>query len=208
MPREIGAKIDALVVEGPDDGVVVNAFVHKTMRLEIGGRRGLVRTSESGGYEWALRQFAEFVRTAHPGARVGLIVDRDQVDNDKWPSVREQLRGLGADVSEPRDEGVIVDGRFGIWMWPDNVSHGALEAFVASIIPRSSLLTFASETARREHGAEFNAAHAGKAALKVRSVWRDASAAGGYGHLVRGLDLVDTPASVRFRAWFTALFLT
>jgi hypothetical protein len=42
----------------------------------------------------------------------------------------------------------------------------------------------------------------------VRSIWRNAGAAGGYGHLVRGLPLVSAPASEAFLAWFAALFLT
>lgn len=45
-----------------------------------------------------------------------------------------------------------------------------------------------------------------KAALKVRSVWCDAGAAGGYGHLIRNLELTPTPACDAFLAWFTRLF--
>jgi hypothetical protein len=96
-------------------------------------------------------------------------------------------------------------------MWPDNTSHGDLETFVAGIIPQSALLTYSSEAcrvAKDEHAAEYELHHGRKAALKVRSVWRDASAAGGYGHLVRNLELTQTPASDAFLAWFTKLFLT
>jgi hypothetical protein len=91
------------------------------------------------------------------------------------------------------------------------VSHGDLETFVAGIVPQSSALAYATEVSRiakEEHGAEYALGHSRKAALKVRSVWRDASAAGGYGHLVRNLALVETPASAAFLAWFRELFLT
>jgi hypothetical protein len=96
-------------------------------------------------------------------------------------------------------------------MWPDNISHGDLEHFVAGIIPPSATLSFAVEScrvAKAEHAAEFEHHHSRKAALKVRSVWRDASAAGGYGHLVRNLTLESTPAAAAFLAWFTNLYLT
>jgi hypothetical protein len=96
-------------------------------------------------------------------------------------------------------------------MWPDNVSHGDLESFVTGIIPQSAILTYATEAcriAKDDHAAEYELRHARKAALKVRSVWRDASAAGGYGHLVRNLTLTPTPAADAFLAWFKALFLT
>jgi hypothetical protein len=96
-------------------------------------------------------------------------------------------------------------------MWPDNVSHGDLETFVAGIVPASGLLTYAGEScrvAKADHAAEYEPRHARKAALKVRSVWRDASAAGGYGHLIRNLELTPSPTCDAFLAWFTKLFLT
>ena len=213
MARAIEARIDALFVEGPDDGAVVNAFVRKLMGVDLSKHPNrLVRTDEAGGGDtWALRRFDEHVATAREGARIGVIVDRDQAENDKWPAVRDRLRRLGGSLDGPAASGAIVHGRYGIWMWPDNVTHGALEDFVAGIVPPSAALAYAKEASRIAkdvHGAEYEAAHSAKAALKVRSVWRDASAAGGYGHLVRNLDLVETPASKAFGDWFAALYLT
>ena len=42
----------------------------------------------------------------------------------------------------------------------------------------------------------------------MRSIWRDARTAGGYGHLVRSLPLVETDASRAFLDWFKKLYLT
>jgi hypothetical protein len=213
MARAIDARTDALFVEGPDDGAVVNAFVQKHAGVDLGKHPNrLVRTHETGGGDaWALRQFDDYVASAREGARIGVIVDRDGPGNDKWPAVRERLKRLGASSDDPTASGAILHGRFGIWMWPDNVHHGALEAFVQGIVPASAVLSYAQEAslmARQVHGAEYEEGHAAKAALKVRSVWRDASGAGGYGHLVRNLPLVETPASKAFLAWFVALYLT
>jgi hypothetical protein len=213
MNREINPNIDALFVEGPDDGAVVNAFVEKLTGKKLGKSR-LVRTNDTGGgAQWALRKFGEYVASAPEGARVGVIVDRDGSDGrpDNWPTVSARLGQLGATDDAPRAAGHIVQGRFGIWMWPDNLTVGGdLEDFVAGIVPQSPILTFAGESsriARDTHGAEYDAAHFRKAALKVRSIWLDASAAGGYGHLVRNLSLLETQASRAFHAWFTELFL-
>lgn len=214
MPRTINDKIDALFVEGPDDGAVVNALVRKLIGLDLARQpHRVVRTREEGGGAfWAAREFERHVTEARPEARVGLIVDRDDVPHDPWPAVSEILRRVGADPrGGPAAEGVIVDGRFGIWMWPDNVSHGDLEDFVAGIIPQAPILTYAVEAcgvAKASHAAEYELRHSRKAAFKVRSIWRDASAAGGYGHLVRNLAITPTPAADAFLAWFTALFLT
>jgi hypothetical protein len=211
----INPKIDALFVEGPDDGAVVNAFVEKLTGNELGRRPYLVRAPDTGGgTQWALREFDEYVAKAPDGARVGVIVDRDGIERrpDNWPAVLARLGRLGAIDDSPCATGHIVQGRFGIWMWPDNITVGGdLEDFVAGIVPQSPLLSFAGEAsriARDTHGAEYDAAHFRKAFLKVRSIWRDASAAGGYGHLIRNLPLTETQASSAFLAWFTKLFLT
>jgi hypothetical protein len=211
MAREINAGIDALFVEGTDDGAVVNAFVKKRAGIDLAKPRLLQIKSEGGGHAWALTQFDKYVAEAREGARVGVIVDRDAVENDKWPAVRQRLVRLGGTFDAPSPTGAIVGGRYGIWMWPDNVSHGDLETFVAGLLPPSPVLNYAAEAcrvARELHGAEYDPGDDRKATLKVRSVWRDARVAGGYGHLVRNLPLVETPASVAFLAWFEQLYLT
>jgi hypothetical protein len=213
MARQLNARIDALFVEGPDDGAMVNAFVERHTKIKLAERPHLVKTNQKGGGDaWALGEFKRHIATCHREARAGVIVDRDRETNDKWPQVRAMLAGMGASAAEqPPPEGAIVNGRFGIWMWPDNVRHGDLETFVSEILPVSAALAYATEAcrvAKVTHGAEYDPNHERKAALKVRSVWCDASAAGGYGHLVRNLPLVATPGSDAFLAWFKALFLT
>lgn len=215
MARTLNAKLDALFVEGPDDGAVVNALVKKLLGLDLSRRPYLVRTNEDGGgASWALSAFDAYVKEAPAGSRIGVIVDRDGTVGrpDNWPGIHARLQKLGSDVRGPDQNGAIVEGRVGIWMWPDNVSVGGdLESFVSGIIPPAPLLAHATEASRiakESFEAEYDPAHAAKAALKVRSVWRDASAAGGYGHLVRNLHLTEPPNVKAFLAWFTTLFLT
>lgn len=213
MVRAIDAKIDALYVDGTDTGVVVNAFVKKTLGVDLAKSR-LVRVREEGGGDaWALREFEKYVgETRTKDARVGVIVDRDGIEGrrDNWPAVRDLLARLGGTCNAPVPEGHIIQGRIGVWLWPDNALPGDLETFLAGIIPGSPILTWATEASRLAkdlHGAEYDPHHARKAGLKVRSIWRDASAAGGYGHLVRNLPLTETTASAHFRSWFQTLFL-
>ncbi len=117
--RAIRWGIDALFVEGPDDGATVNAIVTKVLATAIEPQRLVKCDERGGGFETASRQFDAFVRDAHDGARIGLIVDRDTAENDKWPAVRARLAKLGLPVDEPRPDGFIVDGRFGIWSPPE-----------------------------------------------------------------------------------------
>ncbi len=211
--RGLQQSLDALFVEGPDDGAVVNALVAAGLRVDLATPpRRIVRVRpEGGGDRWALGAFDAYLATARPEARVGVIVDRDTVDNDKWPAVRERLKRLGLDATAPDPSGAIVRGRIGLWMWPDNVRHGRLEQIVTELVGDSPALAFARDASRRareEHGAEFDPTHIDKATLKVRSVWRDATAAGGYGHLIRGRAAPPTPGVAAFLAWFQRLFLT
>jgi hypothetical protein len=50
MPRPINDKIDVLVVEGTDDGVVVNALIEKLAGINLAKRpHQVVKTNEDGG---------------------------------------------------------------------------------------------------------------------------------------------------------------
>lgn len=211
--RAIDARIDALFVEGPDDGAVVNALIKRRLGIDLAVRPWLVRTKDDGGgARWAVREFEAYASSARPDARVGLIVDRDDTANDGWPPLAALIQRLdGTAAAVPDADGTILRNRYGIWMWPDNQRHGDLEAFLADLLPRSAALEYAREASRvakRDHAAEYEVRHERKAALKVRSVWRDASGAGGYGHLVRNLELTASPGAEAFVTWFTRLFLT
>ena len=53
MPREINDKIDALFVEGPDDGAVVNSVVRKLVGIDLARRpHRIVRANDEG--EWTI----------------------------------------------------------------------------------------------------------------------------------------------------------
>src|SRR5262245_47596418 len=117
MPREINDKIDALFVEGTDDGAVVNSLIRKLAGIDLARKpHRIVRANEEGGgASWALREFERYISTERREARVGLIVDRDDASNDNWPAVSAVLQRLGLDVRGPSSTGAIVDGRYGIW---------------------------------------------------------------------------------------------
>jgi hypothetical protein len=96
MARTINARFDALFVEGPDDGAVINALIHKLTGIELAKKPYLVRTNEMGGGDnWALRQFDQYITTPRKDGRVGVIVDRDGAETDKWPAVRDRVRRFG-----------------------------------------------------------------------------------------------------------------
>jgi hypothetical protein len=92
------AKVDALFVEGPDDGALVNAFVNRLTGIDLAREPyRLVKAQPAGGDKWAVRQFKQRIDEGRPGARIGLIVDRDQEANDKWPTISAILQDLGVE---------------------------------------------------------------------------------------------------------------
>lgn len=213
MARSIDKKHDALVVEGPDDQAFVNEWVKKGRGLDLrwapGG--GLVKSAQ--GAVGAFTLFDQLRKEAVAGTRLALIVDRDGIEGreDNWPKVQSRV--------DPRPEKPSPDGfvfeyktrgaRVGIWMWPDGVSLGDLEVLVGRLLPPDPAWNWAkvaTNTARLSHGAEFDLADQRKAELKVRSSWLSPPQ-GGYGHLIRRLDLTDDPAAQAFLSWFERLFL-
>ena len=178
--RAIRPREDLLFVEGPDDGVFVNALVKRHLEVDLADLRLVKTNPDGGGADWALGKFDEALRSPRRDARVGLIIDRDREENDKLPAVRARFDAVRHAV----DSGAVTPGQFDIWMWPNNKDLGDLETLIAAMAPPPpDLLTHAdraSREARSTHGAEFRAQDELKATLKVRSIWLDARRAGGY----------------------------
>jgi hypothetical protein len=67
-----------------------------------------VKALPDGGDTWAVRQFKKRIEEGRRQAgndlqaRVGLILDRDDETNDKWPTVAAILRDLGVDPGSAR----------------------------------------------------------------------------------------------------------
>jgi hypothetical protein len=219
--RELRRGIDALHVEGPDDGATINALVRRELQVEIGQPLRLIKVghdSANGGFEQASRGFRQAIELRQPGARLGLVADRDGLDGkpDRWLSIRGALRGLGLAVPDaPPMEGLILEGlapgsRAGVWLMPDNLGPGDLEHLVERLVPAESTLHgFAKAASRdaRQHGASYQDKDVRKAELHAWSAWLDGPG-GGYGTLLERGDLsAAAPAARPLLAWFERLFL-
>lgn len=71
---------------------------------------------------------------------VGILVDVDDDVQSTWQAVADKLRSAGVQPPAcPARGGTIIDvegrPRVGIWLMPDNESHGELEDFFAGMIP-------------------------------------------------------------------------
>lgn len=202
-----------LVVEGADDK---HSIVHLMMRhgYDWDGASSLCPyVDDAMGVERLIEAIAVGVKARY--RRLGFVLDADVDPVGRWSQVREAFRrgGLELPAVLPQ-EGVVMDGpttgqRVGVWMMPDNVNAGALEAFVATLVPSADpVWTHAVEATERAIGlgAPLQRKDEMKGALCAWLAWQEtpgmpfgtALKAQVFGH--------DSAEALRFVDWFERLF--
>ena len=141
-----------LLVEGEPDMHIVGHL--------YGSRHGTeppFKIIPEGSAEQVLDMFS--LRIKESGREtVGIIVDADQDRVRRWSRVRERLDEASIDVpEEPDPKGTIINiktplreapqlRRVGIWLAPDNNSHGEIENLVAMMIRTDDIVWPFAET--------------------------------------------------------------
>lgn len=124
-----------LWVEGKDDDAVVQSL------CRAHGVPHHFRVQEKGGVERLLSGASIEIRAGNLDA-FGLVVDGNGDPRSRWREIRTILADHGF-VDLPGDapaEGLLLRRsellpRLGVWIMPDNHSPGALEDFVARLVP-------------------------------------------------------------------------
>lgn len=127
-------------VEGKDDSAVVQSLCRSHQLPHV------FSVISQEGVDELLAAFYTELRA--PGMeRFGVIVDANGNAQARWDSIRKTLQEEGfADLPvRPQPNGVIIPGSphrpvFGAWIMPDNGSPGALEDFVAALVPAGNTL--------------------------------------------------------------------
>lgn len=168
-----------LIVEGKDDQHVVWALCEKyrvaeTFSVEYIG-------DDSGGIDPLLRSIP--VRLKVSGLRaLGIMLDADLSLSSRFRSVCQRLVQSGfRDLPEqPETTGTILHQpplpRVGIWLMPNNVTHGMLEDFVAHLIPHDDPLKLKAESILDQIESEkiqrYAATHRSKAYIHTWLSWQ------------------------------------
>lgn len=133
-----------LFVEGAEDQHVI----YQLCNAHQLANRTLFEVHPVDGVEAAIRAF-EAAAVLKEKRAIGLIIDADADAAGRWAQVRQRLAKLGHDVGDPSPGGLIVEGsdspRLGVWLMPDNVLPGALEDFVATLVPPGDALWVRAE---------------------------------------------------------------
>lgn len=98
---------------------------------------------DKGGVDEILKAIAVEIKV-YGRKTVGILLDANEDREARWQAVASRLQKVNVALpAEACPDGTIVDEshdlarpRIGVWLMPDNVSHGELEDFVARMIPR------------------------------------------------------------------------
>jgi hypothetical protein len=199
-----------LWVEGKDDQAVVYGLcvAHAVPKLfDVQPRGGVEALFEGLGL--ALR--------GEPIERLGVVVDANGDANARWSAVARIARaeGYSGVPDAPNAGGTIIPGfealpRLGVWIMPDNGSPGALEDFVAMLVPDGDVLwdrAGGAVDSIPERDRLFPASRRSKAHMHTWLAWQEQPGSP-MGQAIGKGDLdAHAPAAQRFVAWLRRLMV-
>ena len=199
-----------LLVEGVDDQHTVIQLMARHGH-DWDAERTLPYVRNCDGIEKLLRLIPVTLKSS---THLGIIVDADTDPGQRW----QQLVALFAreDITlpaAPSAEGIVMSGspRIGIWLMPNNSDPGALEHFLAQLVPEDDTVWPYALTACEaaiELGASVSPARIEKARMHTWLSWCEAPGRP-FGLALRSKYFdANTDTAQRFVAWFRELFST
>lgn len=146
---------------------------------------------------------------------LGIILDADP-DANRWDQLKRILSPKKYDIpSKPDISGSILSSpelglpKVGIWLMPDNQSHGMLEDFMRLLIPDDDeCLVFAEETLQTledKNIQRYKEVHRSKALIHTWIAWQDQPGIPLGQSTSRYLN-IDTELCQQFASWLNKLF--
>jgi len=203
-----------LLVEGRDDK---HSIVHLLKRHSVdwdSAAETLPYVHDCGGIDTLLKSIPISAKS-YP--RLGMMIDANEEIHARWTCVKNMLDSVGVKLpASPDPNGTIVcgfyqDWRVGIWLMPDNNSHGKLEHFLKTLIPTTdSCWAYAQEAI--ENAQKIGAKFPDKKSLKARiHTWLSWQKEPGlpFGTAITATYFMhDSPEALKFVSWFNRLFLS
>lgn len=142
------------------------------------------------------------------------MIDADASPQQRWREVQQAFAKIAVELpSSYPERGYVEDiddeRRLGIWMMPYGGQPGAIEIFLAKLVPDGPLKDYAHEAVSRarELGAEFADKDLEKARLRTWLAWQKAPGAP-YGRAIAwGCLSPSSPWADELVAWFRRLYL-
>ncbi|MEE9293627.1 MAG: DUF3226 domain-containing protein [Phycisphaerae bacterium] len=206
-----------LLVEGKEDERVIPHLM-KANGIPWGETSDtwVVEIKECNGFESMVEQGGIEAELKASGLEVlGIMSDTNENAKQRWSSLRN--RCLGSFPELPDDlpaEGLIQENqsglKLGVWLMPDNRSHGMMETFLTYLVPDDSnpVLKYA-ECARdeaRAHGPPYKDVHADKAKIYTWLAWQDPPGRPLHNAVMERILDPHSPHAAAFVGWFRTLF--
>ena len=121
-----------LLVEGQDDQHVVE---HLRLRLAS----DLAFHCEDKGGSRPLLDAIDVEITTDGRVALGILMDANDDPDARWQAIGNRLLGENVQLPpQPERGGTVIDRdpRVGVWLMPNNSTHGELENFVAELVPK------------------------------------------------------------------------
>ena len=162
-----------------------------------------------------LRENVPLILKTNAHATVGFIIDADISATQRWESLKNFFRDAGVDTPDalPADGFVgwskMYQKQVGCWIMPDNLSTGAIEAFLRQLIRQEDGLIRYAQSATRtafRKDSRFRPVDRAKAELHCWLAWQESPGLP-YGTAVKAEYFkTHQELAARFVVWFRRLY--
>lgn len=204
-----------LMVEGSDDKWTIINLLKRHQYDWEDQSKNRPYVDDVGGVEEVIRGLSAALKTFD---RLGIVLDADLQLDTRWQRICARASELGIALPEQIEaDGLVMSLhaskplRFGVWLMPDNSSPGALEGFLATLVPVDDPCwahAGAATTQARAIGAPLREVDQTKGTLHSWLAWQaDPGQPFGTAINARVFDH-DSSVALRFVAWFQQLYVS
>lgn len=206
-----------LLVEGKEDERVIPQLVEAN-GIRWGERRSewVVEIKECNGFESMVEEGLIETELKASGLQVlGIIADANENAKQRWSSLRNRCIGSFPELPDDVPAAGLIQKsesglKLGVWLMPDNRSHGMMETFLTYLVPDDSnpVLKYAESARNKAHrlGAPYKDVHADKAKIHTWLAWQDPPGRPLHNAVMERLLDPCSPNAGAFVKWFRSLF--
>ncbi len=206
-----------LLVEGDEDKRVIPQLIEAN-GIPWGEKRSewVLEIKECNGFESMVEKGVIETELKESGLKVlGIIADANENVKQRWSSLRNRCLGTFSELPDDVPaSGLIQENesglKLGVWLMPDNQSHGMMETFLTYLVPDDGnpVLKFAESARNKAHrlGAPYKEAHSDKAKIHTWLAWQDPPGRPLHNAVMQRLLDPCSPHAAVFVTWFRSLF--
>lgn len=205
-----------LMVEGPEDAKAIAGLIDQFITWGNSKDDWPVNIQPYGGIDELLKVGVIEATLKQPKLEaVGILVDGDDNPLGRWQSVRQRCLAAFPELPvELVPSGVLATNsrglRLGVWVMPDNGSHGMLESFLRHCVgdPKETLWLYgeAACAEAKRLGANYREVHRDKAIIHSWLSWQDPPGQTIYTALIERIIKAESEHANSFVDWFCELY--